>query len=98
MSERSNEVLELEEVMIRHNLFDKFNLTRIGVFGSVARGEHSNDIDLLIEDDLDYRMLSVLRDDLQKLMNKRIDIMMAKYANPIVLYRAKKEMVYVFKH
>lgn len=98
MSEHSNELLELEKVMIHHNLFDKFNLTRIGVFGSVARGEHSNDIDILIEDELDYRMLSVLRDDLQKLMNKRIDIMMAKYANPIVLYRAKKEMVYVFKH
>lgn len=58
----------------------------------------SNDIDILIEDSVDYRSLSILRDELQRLTNKRIDIVIAKYANPIVLHRAKKEIVYVTKH
>lgn len=31
-------------------------------------------------------------------MNKRIDIVMAKYANPIVLHRTMKEIVYVTRN
>lgn len=73
-------------------------MSRLGVFGSAARGEPSNDIDILIEEDIDYRLLSALRDELQMLLNKRIDIVIARFANPIVLHRAKKEIVYVTKH
>lgn len=58
----------------------------------------SNDIDILIEDNVDYRSLSVFRDELQKLTNKHIDIVIEKYANPIVLHRAKKEIIYVTEH
>jgi len=94
----NSQISELEDVMIRNNLFTKFKLSKVGVFGSTARGEVSNDIDILIEDSVDYRSLSILRDELQRLTNKRIDIVIAKYANPIVLHRAKKEIVYVTKH
>ena len=59
---------------------------------------HYNDIDILIEDNIDYRMLSSFRDELQKLTDKRIDIVMGKYAHPIVLHRAMKEIIYVTKH
>ena len=52
----------------------------------------------IIEDNVDYRSLSVFRDELQKLTNKRIDIVMARYANPIVLHRARKEIIYVTGH
>lgn len=98
MTAKNSQITELEDAMIQNNLFEKFNLSRIGIFGSAARGEQSNDIDILIEDSVDYRILSALRDELQKLMNKRIDIVIARYANPIVLHRAKKEVVYVTKH
>lgn len=95
---QNNQIAEIEEVMINNRLFEKFNLSRVGVFGSAARGEQSNDIDILIEDNIDYRLLSTLRDELQELMNKRIDVVIAKYANPIVLRRALKEIVYVTRH
>jgi hypothetical protein len=98
MFEKNNQIERIEDVLVNNKLFEKFNLNRIGVFGSAARGEQSNDIDLLIEDNVDYRLLSAFRDELQKLMNKRIDIVMAKYANPIVLHRAMKEIVYVTRH
>ncbi len=98
MTAKNSQITELEDAMIQNNLFEKFNLSRIGIFGSAARGEQSNDIDILIEDSVDYRILFALRDELQKLMNKRIDIVIARYANPIVLHRAKKEVVYVTKH
>ena len=95
---QNNQISELEDIMVRNNLFEKFKLSKVGVFGSTARGEVSNDIDILIEDSVDYRLLSVLRDELQRLTNKRIDIVIARYANPIVLHRAKKEIVYVTRH
>jgi len=70
MLSHNNGISELEDIMIRNNLFEKFKLSKVGVFGSTARGEESNDIDILI----------------------------AGYTNPIVLHRAKKEIIYVIKH
>ncbi|MCR4437416.1 MAG: nucleotidyltransferase domain-containing protein [Eubacteriales bacterium] len=98
MFEKNNQIEQIENVMVDNKLFERFNLSRVGVFGSAARGEQSNDIDILIEDNTDYRLLSAFRDELQKLMGKRIDIVIAKYANPIVLHRAMKEIVYVTRH
>lgn len=98
MQTQNNQITELKNIMICNNLFERFNINRIGVFGSTARGENSNDIDILIDDNADYRQLAVLREELQNLLNKRIDIVISKYANPIVLHRAMKEIVYVTKH
>jgi predicted nucleotidyltransferase len=55
-------------------------------------------IDILIEENVNYRQLALFRDELQKHLNKRIDVVMTKYANPIVLHRAMKEVVYVAKY
>lgn len=98
MLEQNNQIADLEDIMVRNNLFKKFRLSKLGIFGSTARGEASNDIDILIEDNVDYRSLSVFRDELQRLTNKRIDIVIARYANPIVLHRARKEIIYVTGH
>ena len=84
--------------MSQNNLFEKYNLNRIGVFGSTVRNEKSNDIDILIEENVNYRQLALFRDELQKHLNKRIDVVMTKYANPIVLHRAMKEVVYVTEY
>jgi len=98
MLAKNSQIEKIEDAIVNNKLFEKFNLSRVGVYGSAARGEQSNDIDILIEDNIDYRLLSAFRDELQKLMNKRIDIVMSKYANPIVLHRAMKEIVYVTRH
>lgn len=89
---------EFEKVMVQNNIFEKFNINKVGVFGSIARGENANDIDLLIEDNINFQQLSEMRDELEKLMHKRIDIVIARYANPIVLHRARKEIVYVARY
>lgn len=54
MLEINNQIDQIEDVLVNNKLFEKFNLNRIGVFGSAARREQSNDIDLLIEDNVDY--------------------------------------------
>ena len=92
---RNNEIETLKKVVNHHHLLKKYQLKKIGVFGSVARGEKSNDIDLFVENVSDYKNLLDFREELEKLLQKKVDIVIDKYANPIVLYRAKKEMLYV---
>jgi predicted nucleotidyltransferase len=86
----------LEKVIKEENLLKKYNLDKIGVFGSFARGEKANDIDFFIDSD-DYRLNNLigLKNDLEKITQMEIDIMLKKYANPIVLHRAQKDMKYV---
>ena len=69
---------------------------KIGIFGSFARGEKANDIDFYIDtDNYNLTKLVDLKNDLEKITGKKIEIMLKKYANPIVLYRAEKDMKYV---
>jgi predicted nucleotidyltransferase len=86
----------LEKALKEKNLLKKYNLEKIGVFGSFARGEKANDIDFYIDlENYDIRNLLSLKKDLEILTEKEIDIVLKKYANPIVLYRAQKDMKYV---
>jgi len=86
----------LERAIKNTDLLKKHNLVRIGVFGSFARGEIANDIDFYIDsDNYDVKNLINLKNDLEKITEKEVDIMLKKYANPIILYRAERDMKYV---
>ncbi|MCL1864857.1 MAG: nucleotidyltransferase domain-containing protein [Spirochaetes bacterium] len=86
----------LEKVIKDENLLKKHNLEKIGVFGSFARGEQANDIDFYIDlENYNVKNLINLKKDLEKVTEKKVDIMLKKYANPIILYRAQKDMKYV---
>ena len=89
-------IYALEMALKRENLLKKYNLDKIGIFGSFARGEKANDIDFYIDvDNYNLKNLISLKKDLENITEKEVDIMIKKYANPIVLYRAQKDMVYV---
>ncbi|MGL5901595.1 MAG: nucleotidyltransferase family protein, partial [Cetobacterium sp.] len=81
----------------KENIFEKYNIEKIGIFGSIARGEDGNDIDILV-DDTDFKKWIKLKEELEPIIKVNLDIMIEKYANPIVLMRAKKEIVYVTKY
>ena len=86
----------LEKAIKNENLLKKHGLDRIGIFGSFARGEQSNDIDFYIDlDNYNVKNLINLKKELEKITEKEVDIMLKKYANPIVLHRAEKDMKYV---
>ena len=86
----------LEKAIKNENLLEKYNLEKIGVFGSFARGEKANDIDFYIDlDNYNIKNLINLKKDLEKITEKEVDIMLKKYANPIVLHRAERDMKYV---
>ena len=91
-------VYALELALKNENLLKKYNLEKIGVFGSFARGEKANDIDFYIDiDNYNVKNLIQLKEDLEKITEKSVDIMLKKYANPIVLHRARKDMKYVIQ-
>jgi hypothetical protein len=75
-------------------IFDQFGLKKIGVFGSFARDEKYNDIDLLIEEELDYKKLISLKNKLESDLQITVDIMIRKFAEPIILHRALKDVRY----
>jgi len=86
----------LEQAIKNENLLKKYNLDKIGVLGSFARGEKANDIDFYIDlDNYSIKNLIPLKKDLEEITEKEVDIMLKKYANPIVLYRAQRDMIYV---
>ncbi|MDF7821906.1 nucleotidyltransferase domain-containing protein [Runella sp. MFBS21] len=88
---------ELESILRQQKVFEVFGITELGVFGSFARGEDYHDIDFLLEQDLDFNMRQKLKRRLTKILGLKIDLVPSKYADPIILYRAQKELKYVRK-
>ena len=85
---------ELEKYLREAHLFDLLGITKIGVFGSFARKEKFKDIDLLIEDDVNLESLISFRDILKKDIPVPVDIVLSKYAEPIILFRARQDVKY----
>ena len=54
MSEQQhlNSMEDLESLIQKSGLLQRFSIRRLGVFGSFTRNDQANDIDLLIEDDI----------------------------------------------
>ena len=80
-------------------LHSKYGVKKIGVFGSVARGDakKESDIDIVVEINiLNPFILLDLKDELKKILNRDIDLVrMRKYLNPALKQRIRKEVIYV---
>lgn len=86
---------DLRKVIKKHGILKHFSIKRLGVFGSFARCESANDIDLLIEEDLSLDEALQLKTKLELFVDNPLDVMLESWANPIVLHRARKDMQYV---
>ena len=84
----------LQIYLREHDIFKRFGLNRIGVFGSFVRGEDFRDLDLLIEEDIPYTKLIALRDALQTDLAIPVDLMILRYAEPIILRSALRDIQY----
>lgn len=93
--QRLNCVEDLQALLKQQKLLQQFALSRLGVFGSFARNEPAQDIDLLIEDDVPLETALQFKQCLEQVVDNRLDVMLKKWANPIVLHRAMKDMRYV---
>ena len=88
---------ELKKIIKTEHILEKYKINEICIFGSLARGENGNDIDILVQD-TNYEKWVEMKKELEMKTGIKVDIMLEKFANPIVLLRAKKEKVYVGKY
>jgi predicted nucleotidyltransferase len=78
-----------QQFMNGQDIASRFGVSRIGVFGSLARGDKEiKDIDILIEEE---------NPDFKKLMGLR-DVVVKRYADPVILHRAMKDVKYATLH
>lgn len=88
-------IQELEALLRREKIFEEFGLEQLGVFGSFARGESYKDIDILLEQNIPYKVREQLKNRLQTLLKAKVDVVPEKFADPIILYRAHQDLKYV---
>ena len=95
LSRSVHSIDDFSSLIQNSDLAKRFHISKLGIFGSFARGEKSNDIDLLIEDHISLDDALEIKLELEELTGTQIDIVLSQYANPIVLHRAKKDLYYV---
>ena len=85
----------------KSRLKQRYHLTKIGVFGSMARADHtdSSDIDLIVEFEDDVQDLFDLkyeiRQEIGKRFNRQVDICREKYVHKHFRDQILSEAVYV---
>jgi uncharacterized protein len=76
----------------------KYNVSRIGIFGSYARGESGadSDIDILVEFSspigLDFVTLA---DELENMLRHKVDLVPANAVKPKMMAHIREDIVYV---
>lgn len=88
---------------LRHKkpfLHKKFGVTRIGVFGSFARGAqtHKSDIDLVVELEKSRKNIHTflqLKRSLERELSRKVDLGFEHSLKPTVRENIKKEIIYV---
>jgi hypothetical protein len=70
----------------KKNLYDKYKVTRLGVFGSFARGEETsdNDVDILVEFSEIPGMIEFMKTEeyLETVLNRKIDLVRENAIRP----------------
>lgn len=72
----------------------KYGLENLALFGSFARREPFQDIDILVEENADWKVLEDFRNEFTLLTGIKLDIMMRQFADPLVLKYALQDICY----
>jgi len=83
----------------RAELADRYGVIRLGIFGSVARNEASDDsdVDIVVETQIpDLLMMVNLKEDLEQLLQRKVDLVRYRVRmNPFLKKRIDNEARYV---
>lgn len=92
---------EIIEFLISHKreLYEKYGVTRIGLFGSYARDEakEGSDIDIAVEIESKnkYRSFFGLKRHLEESLNNKVDLGIESTLKPVAREYILKEIIYV---
>lgn len=82
----------------KNEVANEYHILKIGIFGSVARSEakEDSDVDIVIRvSEPDFFMLAGIKEDLEKKLNKSVDIVAyTDLMNPFLKNRIDLEAVY----
>jgi len=93
--------LEILEILKKYKIenAEKYGICNIGLFGSYSldKGHDKSDIDIIIEtDEPDLFKLVHIKDELEKLLHKTVDIVRKREKmNPYLKKRIEKDALYV---
>lgn len=76
----------------------KYGVTRLGIFGSVARGEStdSSDVNIIVHMPPDLFMMVHMKEELELLLQTQVDLVRyQKHVNALLRSRIDREAVYV---
>lgn len=94
----TNEILHLLRAY-KPTAISQYGLTRIGVFGSVARGDQSedSDVDVCYEGRVPSLLtLDLIQTDLEQILGSRVDLVRVRDGmNSLLRERIRREAVYV---
>ncbi len=95
---RSRNVTKILSILLKHSdLLEKYKVKRIGVFGSSIHKDENetNDIDFIAEfDEKNYDNFIGLIFELEKILNKEIDLVTKEGVSKYILPYIKKEVVW----
>ncbi len=83
------------------NFEQEYYINKIGLFGSFARDEQSenSDIDLIYvldtEKKITYFKLFELQQILEEYFKRKVELINYKYINPIIKYKSLNDIIYV---
>lgn len=90
------------DILQRHKQFmhEKFGVTRLGIFGSLVRGEftQASDIDIVVEMETDRKNIHSflqLKRYLEKETSRKVDLGFERALKPVVREKIKEQIIYV---
>jgi len=97
MATKENPIQSLREHLDK--LHNQYYVSRIGVFGTFARGEatETSDIDILVEFDRAVGLFHFidLQDHLGRILGRRIDLVTPDALHPVIKDQILNEVLYV---
>lgn len=95
-------MLPQSQIDIIINAMLPYNPVRIGIFGSVARGEDSEnrDVDILyqLKEVIKFTNLLRLHEELEQKLNRKVDLVSEKYAHPKLKPYIMKDLKIIYSN
>ena len=82
----------------KQELIDKYGVTRLGIFGSIARGQatDASDVDVIVEMPPDIFQMVHMKAELEELLDAPVDLIrFHKHLNAYLKRRIDDEAIYV---
>lgn len=82
----------------KRELAEKYGVTRLGIFGSVARAENSeiSDVDVIVEMPPNYSQMVHMKAELETLLHAPVDLIRyQRYLSDFFKQRLDQEAIYV---